>query len=376
MQNTEASSAGWTLEDLLHRMMPMHLLVDGSGLIRSAGRTMARMGITAGQSRLFDAFEPAQSRGRSGTQPDIAELASGRRLFLRQKEAPHLTIRGHGAPVPGTETGVLLNFGFGVALPEAVVALGMTDEDSVPSDLCMEMLFLQEANNAVRAELTNTSVRLEEARLQAERQAFTDPMTGLYNRRGLEVALSMLVRRMDGVAQAPEFVIAHLDLDRFKEVNDTGGHLIGDAVLCAVAERLRAQMRARDTVARVGGDEFVMLISESLDDAALDRLGRRMITRIEEPIEVAGREWKVSASIGMARPERGGRQTYDALIRRADKALYLAKQNGRGRTEIYSEILEEPGPQISVPTHQAPGHAAALGNGAGPEISGGAVPNP
>lgn len=315
----------------------MHMIVSADGTIRSAGPTIMRMGVEPGESRIFELFEPIQNRMPAPQRDPLLALADGKRIFLRQRGGARLTLRGHGAPMPGSDGDILFNFGFGIALPDAVRELGMTEADTVPSDLAMELLFLHEANAAVRAELTRSNQSLEEARIMAERQAFTDPLTGLYNRRGFEVALSLLARQGDTPgSRIPEFAIAHLDLDRFKAVNDQGGHLVGDAVLCAVAEILRGQVRSRDTVARVGGDEFVILLAENLDDETLIRLGRRMISRIEQPIRVAGEEWRISASIGVARPASADRCSYDELIQRADQALYAAKRGGRGKVELFS----------------------------------------
>ena len=159
-------------------------------------------------------------------------------------------------------------------------------------------------------------------RMLAETQAITDPLTGLLNRRGLEQRLSGLAR------ETPCGVLA-VDLDRFKQVNDQFGHDAGDAALVEAAARLRGMTRASDLVARVGGDEFVLVLI-GLDLPALTSLAERAIQRLQEPFDAcAGRDLRVGASIGAIwSPEPP--KAIEATLSRADGALYQAKAAGRG----------------------------------------------
>jgi diguanylate cyclase (GGDEF)-like protein len=131
-----------------------------------------------------------------------------------------------------------------------------------------------------------------------------------------------------------------LDLDGFKQVNDTLGHDAGDRLLRIVAERLTETVRATDTVARFGGDEFAVLLDQA-DEALAVNVARRALARLAEPAVVAGRELEVAASIGIAlhTGEGGG----DELVRDADVAMYAAKDAGRGRHEVFrSEMARDP----------------------------------
>ena len=158
--------------------------------------------------------------------------------------------RGLAVPLDGG--GVLINLSFGMTVVEAVRDHRLTDADFAPTDLAMELLYLVEAKTAVMQELRDMNRRLEGAKTAAEEQALTDTLTGLRNRRAMDMALSRLMLR------GTPFGLMHLDLDFFKAVNDTLGHAAGDHVLRQVARVLRVQMRGGDTVARMGGDEFVV----------------------------------------------------------------------------------------------------------------------
>lgn len=170
-----------------------------------------------------------------------------------------------------------------------------------------------------------------EERLRHE--AAHDPLTGLANRatflEELERAVSAASRHRAPVA------ILFIDLDDFKEVNDTFGHHYGDQVLAAVADRLRSCLRAADTLARMGGDEFTVLIERPAANEELTRLAERLCEEVQEPIPVGvtAAQTTLSASIGVyvgvpAAP--GG----EALLRRADAAMYRAKEVGKARWEF------------------------------------------
>ena len=313
---------------MLCRLMPMHLWLDRAGAIRSAGPTLRKLIGGAGD---FDtAFEVI-----GGARVDLCWAATGTadRLFLRLRSAPQLVLRGRGAALPlatgEPNEGALINLGFGIGLGDGVRHFGLTDQDFAPAELAMELLFLSQANAAMMAELSRFNLRLEEARMAAEAQALTDPLTGVFNRRGLTIAVeaALLGAR---VPDDPGFALLHIDLDLFKAVNDTHGHAAGDAVLRAVAARLSAETRLCDSVARMGGDEFVLLLPGLTDADKLLKLARRIIERVEEPVRIADADCRISASIGAV--VSTGYDTLDAqrMQRDADAALYAAKARGRG----------------------------------------------
>jgi diguanylate cyclase (GGDEF)-like protein/PAS domain S-box-containing protein len=159
------------------------------------------------------------------------------------------------------------------------------------------------------------------------RQAFTDSLTGLPNRALLQDRLIQALvrtRRREGVV-----AVIFLDLDRFKVVNDRYGHHAGDQLLKLVAERLRGCVRAEDTVARFGGDEFVILLEDGLDEGEVREVAQRVLSRFETPLELGDESVRVVPSIGIAVDGTGTREPSD-LLREADRAMYEAKRRGNG----------------------------------------------
>ena len=192
----------------------------------------------------------------------------------------------------------------------------------------MELLYLFEANAAVRSELSALNERLEGARSAAEEQALTDTLTGLRNRRAMDIALDAML------ADGMPFALLHLDLDFFKAVNDTHGHAAGDHVLRAAASALTSATRTGDTVARVGGDEFVVLLPGQTDALRLQGIADRIIARLEVPIAFEGQICRISGSIGITTTLRFAQASAEAMLADADLALYASKRAGRGRATI------------------------------------------
>jgi diguanylate cyclase (GGDEF)-like protein/PAS domain S-box-containing protein len=174
---------------------------------------------------------------------------------------------------------------------------------------------------------------------QLRRQALEDPLTGLANRAllrdRLDHAVTRSQRRNDGTSVAVFF----MDLDDFKGVNDTLGHAAGDAVLAAVGERIKGAVRAIDTVARVGGDEFAVLAEEIPKGEDPSDLGRRVIDALGPAFDVAGTQIFVRASIGYA--VGGPTDDGEILMRNADLAMYQAKVDGTRGLRRYDSALHD-----------------------------------
>jgi diguanylate cyclase (GGDEF)-like protein len=167
----------------------------------------------------------------------------------------------------------------------------------------------------------------------ALKRGFFDALTGLPNRAllldRLQQALAAAARSGAGVG------VLFLDLDHFKEVNDSFGHDAGDALLVGAAERLGALVRKNDTVARLGGDEFVMVISELADPGDAARVAAKVVEAFARPFPVAGQDLKVGASIGIALAP-GDATDGATLLKHADMAMYQAKREGRCGYRCYS----------------------------------------
>jgi diguanylate cyclase (GGDEF)-like protein/PAS domain S-box-containing protein len=167
---------------------------------------------------------------------------------------------------------------------------------------------------------------------QLVHQAFHDSLTSLANRALFKDRVDHALQRTK--RQTPSVAVLFLDLDGFKEVNDSLGHAAGDRLLIQVAERLHSCVRPSDTVARFGGDEFAVLIEDASDDIDVVQVAERVLDGLRQPFEVNGRELHVRGSMGIARMDSDV-DGADQLLRNADLAMYRAKAAGRGGFERY-----------------------------------------
>lgn len=193
----------------------------------------------------------------------------------------------------------------------------------------------------LRSQLTSIGLRraLEHAGFRRQsggklaQQAKQDPLTGLGNRAMLEEELDRLLLRSKRSKTA--FALLYIDLDYFKQINDSFGHGLGDLLLAVIANRLRRSMRDLDLITRIGGDEFVALLTDLHDpnDAAL--IASKIIHTLSEPITLNGHHLLISASVGIAtHPQHGS--SASELLNNADQALYRAKAGGRNGYSFYS----------------------------------------
>lgn len=313
---------------LLDAMMPLHVLLDADERIVHLGPTMAKvLGEEGLAGRMFfSIFDPRSSKCRQAKLSACAK--PGAKLRLRLRNDPDTRFSGTFVPLPGGE-GFLVNLSFGISVVEAVGRFHLAGSDFAATDLALEMLYLIEAKSAAMAESRKLNEKLNGARLAAEEDAASDMLTGLKNRRMLDRTLA---RKLD---RAEPFALMQIDLDYFKSVNDTLGHGAGDHVLVEVGRILREETRPDDVVARVGGDEFVVLFEGVHEIGALGQIGRRMIARLEEPILYRQQKCRISASIGAVRTADYPYLSAERLMEEADRALYASKEAGRGRCTIY-----------------------------------------
>lgn len=173
---------------------------------------------------------------------------------------------------------------------------------------------------------------------ELEYMAYYDPLTSLPNRILFKDRLENEINNCQ--RQGHRCAVLFLDLDRFKLINDTLGHSTGDELLVEVANRIRGSVRSNDTIARMGGDEFTLLLTQlrSTDSAAM--VAQNIIKILSQPIRLHGDELRISASIGIAiYPDDG--ENFTTLTRHADAAMYEAKDKGRGQYHFYSEYMDK-----------------------------------
>ncbi|MDO6561325.1 sensor domain-containing protein [Paraglaciecola chathamensis] len=177
-----------------------------------------------------------------------------------------------------------------------------------------------------------------EAEERLRDMAEKDPLTGLSNR---ACFFDRLNHALDRVERHGSLALLALDLDGFKHINDTLGHDVGDFILIEVAKRLRKSLRVEDTICRVGGDEFLLII-EGLEDASIvATLAEKLLHVLEEPYQLGSKEIFISTSIGISFSVTGRKTTSKNLLKQADLALYRAKDSGRNNYQYYSPELEQ-----------------------------------
>lgn len=196
-----------------------------------------------------------------------------------------------------------------------------------------------------RKALTKANLQLESANEELRRRAFIDPLTGLPNRMLFEDRLLHAMQRYDrdddsrARREPCKLAVLFVDLDGFKPINDMLGHAVGDKVLKEAARRLRTATRDSDTVARIGGDEFVLLAEDVSDVADCASLANRVIQVLAQPLEVQGHQVTLSGSVGVALyPEHGDRMK---LVQNADAAMYTAKRAGGNTYALFESRMNE-----------------------------------
>ena len=184
----------------------------------------------------------------------------------------------------------------------------------------------------IERRVADRTAELALATSELRRRALHDDLTGLANRAALWDRLS---QRLDAAERrGTPFAVLFLDLDGFKAVNDALGHAVGDELLVEVARRITAELRAGDTAARVGGDEFVVLLDEVTTAEAALAVAHRVEERLRAPHELAGRPCTATGSIGVAVAGPGSASP-DAIVAAADAAMYEAKRDGRARVVLH-----------------------------------------
>ncbi len=231
---------------------------------------------------------------------------------------------------------------------EADAATGASEhvavcERTMPNGTVIEIRSGHLPDGSVVQTFTDITKRCE-AEAHVTRLAAEDPLTGLPNRRVFRTALDQIGRRSrrngDDAATDTGFAVLFLDLDRFKVVNDTLGHRIGDALLQEVAKRLQQPLREDTVLARLGGDEFAIVVPSVTDRRPVEALANALVEAVIQPYEINGHRIRSSVSIGIAIGPTDG-ENADDLLMAADLALYAVKAKNRGTYEFYRSSMNK-----------------------------------
>ena len=186
--------------------------------------------------------------------------------------------------------------------------------------------------------LVGNTIDRRRAHERLHRLAYFDTLTGLPNRVQFVERLAEAVSQIASTGNNRKLAVIFLDLDDFKEINDTFGHMRGDAVLSVVGERLRLRVGVRGTVARMGGDEFAIVLTDERELGNLETFTESIRSAIDTPIIIGGYEQYATASLGVSiYPDDGG--DAETLLKHADVAMYRAKEKGRNFVQFYTPVL-------------------------------------
>lgn len=314
----------------LDGMLPMHLRLDTDGLIVHTGPTLSKIldSRDTPAANFFDTFVLRRPRGVATMEGLRAKFGQPLHFQLQADKSVQLK----GIAFPGEGSGdTVVNLSFGISIMEAVRRYELTGDDFAATDLAIEMLYLVEAKTVAMEDTRRLNQRLHAARATAEERSRTDELTGLSNRRALEQFLSRITSRLK------PFAVLHIDLDYFKKVNDTYGHAAGDLVLRNVSKILEGSVRAEDLVARVGGDEFVVIFQSETSTDILHDIAMRIIAEIEKPIPFGTAECLISASVGISISTQYDEPDSDRMLLDADAATYISKNRGRAQATLFDD---------------------------------------
>jgi diguanylate cyclase len=215
--------------------------------------------------------------------------------------------------------------------------LGSSELLALVNDLAGDAGKMEGSMQTLESQLEASKQQVEKLNLEIESarvEAVTDPLTGVLNRRGFDIKAQPVFS--DSAATQKGFCLLMLDIDHFKKINDSYGHLFGDKVICAIANTLKSKVKGQDAIARMGGEEFAVLLPETNIEGAF--VVAEHIRQAIESGKIRNQNSNdpiggISVSIGIASNTKGCNLL--EMLDQADKALYVSKQSGRNRTSIF-----------------------------------------
>ncbi len=323
------------------RAFPFALQIDRAMQIVSCGELLLRVCPEVDGGPQFDdcfALPPHERRGVAFDELDAAAGAGNLQILRRRRECATPPLRGQWMRLDDDH---LLFLGWPWVTSFGQLSdMGVKLSEIPPHNPLAEMLMLLQTNRGAMQDahelaeaLKRQQAALEQANSELSHRAFHDALTGLPNRLMLRDRLAQALLRAQ--RKQTSLAVLFIDLDRFKAVNDTLGHRIGDRLLCAVADRIASQVRKSDTVAREGGDEFLVLLEEVGNAANAGAVAGKLLQALASPYLVEGHSLHCGGSIGIAMYPGDGEDA-EQLIKHADAAMFESKGQGRGRLHFFS----------------------------------------
>ena len=319
----------------LDALNPFFVWVDARGVIVTHGRTISKL---FGGRNLSG--QPANAHFVF-IRPHVRDIAQieGSNVALKVRTVPPGGVSA--ANLPGTAIRLVDPGGYLLMLTPGLEILRLADifelrkTDLSAADGSEDLMFLLQSQRHLMQEMLETATLVEEARRAAEVEAKSDLLTGLLNRRGLSENLETLLSN----GTRGNCGLLHLDLDRFKLINDTHGHAAGDAVLVHVGAVLKSAVQPPSFAGRLGGDEFVVVFPGLEGAEALVRFAETLASQIGVPIAWGEFNLKIAATFGLTWVPAGSSVSFDDLLHQADLALLDGKRRGRARITVYDGVV-------------------------------------
>ena len=306
-------------------LFPLHITVTPDGRIETVGPTLAKVfKETIIGLNFFEVFSVIRPRRVTGMDHVRERLGSKIVVSGTPDGGSAVQFRCFAAALKNSSN-LLLDLAFGVNLAEAMQRFELTGSDFKPNDFAIDLYYTFQTQSTLLEDSQKMASALKKAKIEAEIKANQDPLTAIANRGPL---YSRIDKALSETKQASKFALLHIDLDEFKSVNDNFGHTAGDEVLLQTAAVLTANSGENDLPARIGGDEFALLLSDPPDAESLKHFAEDLVTAIATPIRVDGQRVSVGASIGIVTFGPGEFSNSDRLLASSDIALYEAKNSG------------------------------------------------
>ena len=319
------SDRGWGVPHaILDQASPFHMVLGGDLTVRQVGSSLRRLCPQIVPGCALESVVELVSPRVPLTRDSL--IARARSMFLLKVRGVELTLRGQMLYDAAADVMIFLGAPWITKL-STIAEMGLTLEDFAVSDNIVDYLLLLQTQETALAQARTLADSLQQSTAELSHQALHDDLTGLPNRRLLADRFEQALRAEQRTDSRTGLLV--LDLDGFKQINDTFGHQYGDDLLIQVGTRLAGPLREVDTVARLGGDEFAILLPGLHSVADAMTMAGMLRATLEVPFLIAGLDLEVDASVGVVLSGEHG-QTAEMLLKHADVAMYSAKAQGVG----------------------------------------------